>query len=318
MPTLMLTTKCPNSCDWCFAKSIMQDYQSKSISEIKWEDFLSVVEFFKQSGKKNIILLGGEPTLHSKFMDILTYLNKENFTVSVATNGITDRSLIDKVAASNFQSLRFGLNSTSYFHYDQATQKKVDYFLSTIRMPILLSYTISEKDINDPKPEPILDRAYLIMRYSLSSHIQFQIAVPSSSNKCFIPFSRYREVFSLLNKWNTILKRNNITSGLDCHSFPKCALPPDDKLKNPLYFKCANFMIDIGPNLDVWPCFPLSDHKVNLADFKNLAQIQEHFKTKLSNSLVYDKSCSKCGEKRNCDGGCFGFSKTRNELAKQK
>jgi len=294
----MLTTKCPNSCDWCFAQSQMQQYQSKNINEIKWEDFLKVVDFYKKSGLNNIILLGCEPTLHSNFMDILAYLHKENFRVSVSTNGIIDSSLIEKIAAFGIKSLSFGLNTTSYFDYDSTKLKKVNHFLAEVKTPVSLAYTITEKDINNPRLEPMLDRIYLIMRYSLLSQIQFQIAVPSLENKYFIPFDRYKEIVPLIDKWATALNKNNIKVGFDCHSFPKCALSNNHRFENLFYYKCNNFMIDIGPDLSVWPCFPLSDYKVKLDEFENFFQIQKYFKTKLSNSLIYDESCNNCNEKK--------------------
>jgi hypothetical protein len=55
MPTVMLTTHCPNRCDWCFARPRMEDYLSRGIREMSWEDFLAVVDFYERMGE------GGSP-----------------------------------------------------------------------------------------------------------------------------------------------------------------------------------------------------------------------------------------------------------------
>ena len=189
----------------------------------------------------------------------------------------------------------------------------VNHFMTVVNRPISFSYTITNKDIDHPQLEPMLDRLYLIMKYSLRPYIQFQIAVPSPGGKSYIPFNRYADVVLLMEKWSSILDKNGIGFGLDCHSLPKCALPHGHKLEHLYIFKCENFMIDIGPDLDVWPCFPLSDQIVKLDGFETFSQIREYFSARLSGQAVYDGSCDKCDdqEKKNCDAGCLGFRKVR-------
>ena len=94
MPTVMLTAKCMNSCEWCFAQTKMEKYHAQGIDEISWEDFQAVVAFYGRSGMDYMTLLGGEPTLHSRFMDILELLASKQFTALVVTNGICDEVLV--------------------------------------------------------------------------------------------------------------------------------------------------------------------------------------------------------------------------------
>jgi MoaA/NifB/PqqE/SkfB family radical SAM enzyme len=117
MPTVMLTTHCPNRCDWCFARTRMEDYLSRGIREMSWEDFLAVADFYERSRLHHMILVGGEPGLHTRFVDVLNVLGEKGFSTHVATTGILPERVVDGIAGETLPRLRFGVNSTSYFEY---------------------------------------------------------------------------------------------------------------------------------------------------------------------------------------------------------
>lgn len=73
-------------------------------------------------------------------------------------------------------------------------------------------------------------------------------------------------------------------------------------------------MIDIGPDLDIWPCFPLSGYRGDLARFNDLDEIHAHFsELNPSRGIVYDERCDGCPERASgdCHGGCRGFQHLR-------
>ena len=45
----------------------------------------AVVDFYERSGLRHMCLLGGEPCLHSRFIDILHFLERKKFAVLVGT-----------------------------------------------------------------------------------------------------------------------------------------------------------------------------------------------------------------------------------------
>src|SRR5512137_1287718 len=127
MPTVMLTATCPNECPWCFARPKMDRYAASGITEMAWEDFLRVVDFYERSGIRHMALLGGEPTRHSRLLDILAFLESRQFSIQVGTNGIMPPSIVDALRERHFSHLFFFLNSTSYFDYDVDRKSQVDY-----------------------------------------------------------------------------------------------------------------------------------------------------------------------------------------------
>jgi len=299
----------------------MEEYQTQGIREMSWEDFLAVVGFYERSQLCQMILLGGEPGLHSRFMDILCLLREKKFSVLVGTTGILSESLVDRIVEEGFQQLHFALNSTYYFGYGQDKRKLVDHFLSRLGRRVTLSYTITERDLAGMKIEPILDRIAMMLKFDLSRHLQFQIAVPGDRNRLFVPFDRYRDLAELIGGWFAVLKKNCIYCKLDCHCMPDCAIPNDLRREDIFSSKCEHFMIDIGPGGDIWPCFPLSQQNLNLKQFVTMGDIYRQFNLlNPPESILYDEKCRECKERESdsCDGGCRGFMHIRRRLTDTK
>jgi MoaA/NifB/PqqE/SkfB family radical SAM enzyme len=315
MPALILTTRCPNTCPWCFARSKMRQYRSRGITEMGWGEFTAAVDFFERSGEWHINVLGGDPLLHPQIETILEYLEARRLSVSVGTTGAVPASLVDRIARRGFTDLEFGVNSSCYFDYSPRKRARVDYFLQTIGYPTGISYTLSERDLGTGNLFPVLDRIAMIRKFSLRRHLTLQVAAPAEGNRSFIPLHRYEELVDLLGRWLPVLEKNGIGCSVDCHSVPLCQMPkrrPDKEY--PFRSRCESFPIDIGPDLTVWPCFPLAEHAVELGRFRDFDEVRAYFRERIRKiPLRYEEGCRGCGDKRNgtCDGGCFGFQGLR-------
>jgi len=91
----------------------MAAYTASGITEMSWDDFLIVVDFYERSGMRHMALLGGEPTRHSRLLDILACLESRNFSIQVGTNGVVPSFLVGALKERHFSRLFFFLNSTS-------------------------------------------------------------------------------------------------------------------------------------------------------------------------------------------------------------
>lgn len=317
----MLTTHCPNRCDWCFARPRMEDYISRGIREMSWEEFLAVVDFYERTGLRHMILVGGDPGLHSRFVDVLNALGEKGFSTHVATTGILPERVVDGIAEETMPRLRFGVNSTSYFEYGRNKRERVDHFLRRLGRMANLCYTITQRDLDGKNLEPILDRLAMILQFSLIPHFQFQIAVPGERNRFYVPFDRYRDLAELIRCWVNILKKNGISCGLDCHCVPACAIPDDLTSASLFASRCDRFMIDIGPGREIWPCFPLSRQIGSLDRFGTRDEISDYFRcVNGPQDILYDESCAGCAEREagTCHGGCRGFEHVRRRGTQQE
>lgn len=101
---LLLTNKCNQRCPYCFLAGTL-DHVDKAMEEISIDNFEIALkyarEFLDFGLKKRINLLGGEPTLHSRFEELLRKAiyqkTKDNadviFPVHVFSNGLFDIDL---------------------------------------------------------------------------------------------------------------------------------------------------------------------------------------------------------------------------------
>lgn len=318
MPNLMLTTRCPNRCPWCFARARMDEYRLRGINEMGWTDFLALAGFLEASGCRHIALLGGEPLLHSRILDMLELLREKRIEASVGTTGVIPAALVDGIARLDFPGLDFGVNSTTFFDYGPRKRARADYFLRRIGHPTGISHTVTERDLRPGPPLFLLDRIAMISRYSLKRHLTLQIALPAEGNAGHVPFGRYGELPGLLRHWIDILRRNGISCFVEHHNIPRCAIPGDSAGGQDLQSCCGVFPLDIGPDLMVWPCFPLSGLGLGspLARFRNFYEAQAHFRGQTEGmSPCVEEKCLGCPELAGgrCTGGCLGFEHARRQ-----
>src|SRR5665647_3547728 len=98
--------RCNRACKYCFAKEKLQSYSSRNaVTEISLEDVEKVVQFFSKTNCDTIQLAGGEPTIHSRFTEIMLTLLKSNIRINLLTNALWNPELnafFDQVSPVSF------------------------------------------------------------------------------------------------------------------------------------------------------------------------------------------------------------------------
>ena len=87
MANIMLTDVCNLHCPYCFAN----EFVNKSDTEISEEAFFKAVDFILGDGTHHSVgLIGGEPTTHSRFAQLLMGLiqDKRADAIILYTNGV--------------------------------------------------------------------------------------------------------------------------------------------------------------------------------------------------------------------------------------
>ena len=85
---LTVTRSCNCRCDWCYAK--------KTLGRKTFMDFdkaILAIDELKKRDVKKIVLIGGEPTIYNRFLDLVNYIHKSSINCTIATNGIKFRNL---------------------------------------------------------------------------------------------------------------------------------------------------------------------------------------------------------------------------------
>ena len=313
MANVLLTETCVRSCPYCFAKQYMSDADVND--SLSWDNLIYIVDFLQASGINHISLLGGEPLLHPDIAEFILYLNRRGFFTTIFTSGIMPEfkfeEFCNKIMSIPDLNLSFVCNVNEPRLSPKSELIKVERFLSIFGSRCSLSFNIYRLDFN---MDFCLD---YIVKYGLNRHVRLGLAhpIPGQKNK-YIPPQSFQDVRNTLMRTFEIFSEYAIEPGFDC-GFPLCMFSDDDLGKIFKYtngrmsFQCGP-AIDIGTDLSVWSCFPLSSfYKKSLFDFTSYQELVNFYDSKMNKiretvAGLYNK-CDSCGyrKKNLCTGGCL-------------
>lgn len=313
MANVLLTETCVRSCPYCFAKQYMSDADVKD--RLSWDHLIYIADFLQSSGIHHISLLGGEPLLHPELAEFILYLNRRGMAVTIFTSGIMPDSKFDtfcrKLLSLRELNLSFVCNVNEPRLSPKGELDRVKRFFEAFGPRCSLSFNIYRLDFD------MRFAADYIVNYGLNRHVRLGLAHPIPGQKnMYIPPESFPEVRARLVGYFEEFFQEGIELGFDC-GFPLCMFTDEDLGKIFKYsggrmsFQCGP-AIDIGTDLSVWSCFPLSDfHKRSLYDFTSFHQLVGFYEGKMEQvraeaAGLYPK-CGSCQFRRRglCSGGCL-------------
>lgn len=104
---LELTRKCNLKCLYCYNDSKINNTDNANINKI-----IQLLEEVYSLGTFEVRLTGGEPTLYSHFKELLEYLNKKDFWVSIGSNGFWKDDFIKEISKSCIKTYIFSLDGS--------------------------------------------------------------------------------------------------------------------------------------------------------------------------------------------------------------
>lgn len=330
MANIMITYRCNLQCPYCFAN----EFVNKSYTDMTMEDFIQTVDFLAQTPGTRIGMIGGEPTVHPLFEDMIIYLSKHPNVASIMiyTNGL----LLDKYAEflvrpdiQPMVKILVNCNSPKVLGERgfEHLIHNLDLLYGKYRMGQNIKLGINLYD-ND------FDYSYikeLLVRYDLYQ-IRISLTVPDFSNCGSIQVLKHFEERKeyLLNFYRE-MEEIGVLAYYDCNRPPKCiftekewawicwyrnkyhALPSNIADENT---KCSP-VIDILPNKKAVRCFGMSDfEKVDIESFDSVDDIVNHYRNEVDYGAYKIASAIACEEcylrkVQKCTGGCIGFKYTQ-------
>ena len=314
MPNILLTQKCVRSCPYCFAKKQMGEGDSGDV--LKWEDLVYLADMFLAGGRKEMRFLGGEPTLHPAFADFTAYSLVRGFSVMVFTSGIMSAKVTDdirrvfKTVPQAAKNVSFLCNLNDPELSPAAENRRVEEFLEEFGAWVQPGFNIYRKDFS-------LDFLFgYINRYGLKRSMRLGMTHPIlRENNSYIAIEDMPVIADRLLRYLPLFERHDVVPSFDC-GFPMC-LFTDEQLgklfktsKGTMSFTCSA-PIDIGPDMSVWPCFPLSAARRKSAyEFESYSQMREYYggflrEIRQEAGGIYEK-CDTCSWRKTelCAGGC--------------
>ena len=327
MANIMITDTCNLACPYCFAN----EFVNKQRNEIEREVFDEAVRFILGDGShKSVGIIGGEPTLHSKFDELMRslILNEEVQKIMLYTNGL----LIDQhwnVCTHPKTHMLINCNPESiigHSNYERLCRNLDVLFVEK------MSFDRVTLGINMFRPE--FEYAYILemlKKYNIHK-LRVSITVPDKSIlKATSPFDYFLSMKQRVLKFFDELLQNEIVPHFDCNKIPYCLITKEEMdsfsryLDNPKIrdrFNESNLsnnrvmclpVIDIRQDLTAVRCFGLSDAtKTSIRNFRCITDLEKYYFREIDSfaiNIPHSKKCAGCYENKtvNCYGGCLAF-----------
>ena len=275
------------------------------------EDIRAAMDFMERTDERSLRLLGGEPTLHPEFIDIVNEGLRRNFHIHLFTNAIMTKETADFLAGVPAERLSI-LCNISPQAADTERQKAMRlYALERLGSRISLGITITS---------PEFEYQYLIdhtKRFKLRPKLRIGVAQPivGKENEYLKP-SDYRAAGRAIANMARACIKEDILIGFDC-GMTLCMFSEEElgvlATSSDGYTSLCDPIIDIGPNLDIWHCFPLSEVlNSNLKKFQNRREAGQYYRAVVGayRNLGCKPECMRCDFKRRgqCFGGCLAHA----------
>jgi hypothetical protein len=310
MANLVVSRVCNLKCSYCFAENYFQKNKLSFKSPfISLEAFEHHLDFLERSGINEIRLIGGEPTLHPQFAELILRARARGRHIIVFSNGLLSEPVLDSLLSLPPETctILVNMNTAEEIGSDRLVGQRRQDFLRLLGPRAVMSYTICNPSFD---LLPIQDA---LLEAGCRKIIRLGLAHPTmSAHNEYLNPKQYPIVGHKIASFASIAAKQAILLDLDC-GFIRCMFSDEDldalnQARANIGWHC-NPILDIDLDQTAIFCFPLEDRaKVSLNDGLDATELRAHLAAQVQ---VYDsigiyKECSVCslmnGE---CTGGCL-------------
>lgn len=336
MANINIIETCNYKCKYCFAEEFTECGENKMMD---LDTFKTALEFVART-QDYVGIIGGEPTLHPKFSEIIDEVikNKAVRRFLVFTNGTNLYKYIDRL--SNTKAGVLVNYNAPYEIIRQHGEEAGTKLFERTRENVIKTRKILGDRIsvgvnifdNNTDWSHIVD----ILKVTGIDDLRISTVAPNVHNRDNFNLTYYdtyvKSLISLLEQIKDDIK--NIT--FDCSSIPVCVLSKYRAELGELdkYYTCRGSklnlyscssckpVIDITPDLEAIRCFSMSRYKkIRISDFENVLQISDYFEKEIDGICYNVKTnflCENCefSKKRMCNGGCMSFTLEKAKVIK--
>ena len=317
---LTVNRVCNFRCKWCYAEGTKYSKEDNMSLELAKK----LIDFQAELGVKNVIILGGEPTLWKDLFTVIDLIAQKGMRSTIVTNGLllSDEKYLEKLKASPVGEINISLKSgNKEQHMELTGSKRFDGVMKAIR-------NVTKSGIN-------VGFSVTLNSFILNNIVEIaKVAAENGANGLGIHFctttfnddmpqqgfmSDPRDVIAKIVE--TYGEMSNIMNGNVSllQSLPVCLWPEsfledldrNGKITYGCHVKSRNGLI-FDPNGKVIPCNCLYDYPIATfgEDFWDVNSFKK-FWSKKEIVEIYDKFisypselCIGCSKFVKCGGGC--------------
>lgn len=318
MANILLTDSCNRTCSFCFAQERLRRNRRTGERVLAGDSFLSTERFErilsmleKEGGTRQLRLLGGEPSLHPGFADMVDSAIARGFHVLLFSNMILQERLVDRLAAHSPDRLSILANVTPESSDTARMKERAEAALIRLHAHTVVSLTIVQPDF---RYRFLID---MIERLDLKRRIRVGIGMPIvGRDNSFLSTDLYKRVGSEIAAMALVCIDHSILLGFDC-GLTMCMFTREEMgiisdCTEGLNIVCRP-IIDVGPNGEVWHCFPLSEVlNTNIAEFEDFSAMRTFYQETVHpyRALGAMEECLACDymKRGQCTGGCLAHT----------
>ncbi len=260
-----ILTACNLSCSHCYI-----NHKQHGENSLTKEQIIEWLQLFVDKKKKtNLILLGGEPTLHRDLPHVITEAKKAGFFVTVDTNGFLFNDFLNKISPNSLDYLSFSLDGPNAEVNDPIRGKSVfDTCVKNIRRAVSMGFSVSVIFTTSLRNKDFLHKMVpLLVELKVKKFFIQVIGLRGKSAQHNIE-SRVKQVQVSREEWLKIVPEVALQAaarGIEV-TYPKVFLDKDE------LFECAGNVAEnffIFPNGRVYKCPLCEDYPVNAYHIEN-------------------------------------------------
>ena len=326
MANIILTSYCNLHCPYCFASKMIK---TEDIKNIPLEQFKKTLNWIGEDDDE-IGLIGGEPTLHPQFKEILNIIEeysqrrKTPHGFTLFTNGI----YLDKYIYDLPQNMGILINVNQP---EAMTTEQYSKMIKNISTLSRMGWTVNNPPYQKRVTigcnicQEITDYNFLwnIVKTFNIKEIRVSVVAPTKKEQLADKEGYYNLMKPIFLDFVKKAIENGVILHPDCNQIPGCyftkeeidminkVYPPDERE----HYRCCRPVIDISIDFSATSCFGCYE-RINCKNFKNLNELYRYIVYKVMAVRIACNGTGKCAtcEKFNflqCQGGCLAFGKKR-------
>ena len=316
MSNIAIVSYCNLRCPYCFADDMI-DTQHKVMD---MDTFRYLLQWLARTPMMNHVgIIGGEPTLHPHFRDILrevnTWCRELRGSATLFTNGICLDQYVPDIG--NAIGLLINVNAP-----ENMSPEKWRMLNNTLEHLNLLGWFIPGRAKANIGCNIWADRDNydfiweIVDRYQID-HVRTSVSAPITEeykNRKQWYYSTCKPIF--LNFVKEAEKRG-VHLGADCNQIPDCYFTREElelvyRVMDGRHNGICNPVVDITPEMTATACFGAYD-PVSITDFECLPDLERYLLHKKTYPRVEKNITGKCKGCKNaellvCQGGCLAFA----------
>lgn len=200
---IRLTRNCNMKCMYC-------NIQNTTRRELTFEEWKQALSIVKDLGAKDVVILGGEPTLYERIVDLVYYISKElKISCSLTTNAFDNFDIIKKLIDVGLSSIGVSVDNLNFqFSISPLKSKNglklIEYLQNNCENANIVNYTV----LNKNNVESIID----LIKYMNNRSVAIYILPFHWGNEGTFDHRKNSERFAFIdeediNKYNDVIDK---------------------------------------------------------------------------------------------------------------